>query len=190
MDITGKIDMKNMEVPAAADEVDYEYYDIWADKQFCEQCQMNRPSYLSQWIIAGYFCFVPIYKQTVTRWVICEDCGYKKEISKADYREIWQIQHERLKDGVFPHDIIERDRECKKTECRGKLISFIFSLILMPLMIGVVFSIKWDWGNMTSDMKMLGFFVLLLTVYTFIPPIYSAWDYFKSKKELKLYKRS
>ena len=128
-------------------------------------------------------------KHTVTRFLVCEECGHEREIPKADYMEIRQRQHERLENGMFPEEIIERDIECKKTECREKLISLIFALIFMPLMLRIVFSIEWDWNNMMSDMQMLGFFILLLTVYTFFPLMYSAWDYFKSKKELKLYKR-
>ena len=161
--------MKKMEVPTAAGEVDYKEYDIWADRQFCEQCQMNKPCHLMKYMSAAYFCFVPLLKQTVTRFLVCEECGHEREIAKADYMEIRQRQHERLENGMFPKEIIERDIGFKKTECRGKLISLLFALIFMPIM--------------------LGFFVLLLTVYTFIPLIYSAWDYFKSKKELKLYKR-
>jgi len=158
-----------MEVPTAAGEVDYKEYDIWADRQFCEQCQMNKPCHLMKYMSAAYFCFVPLLKQTVTRFLVCEECGHEREIPKADYMEIRQRQHERLENGMFPKEIIERDIGFKKTECRGKWISLLFALIFMPIM--------------------LGFFVLLLTVYTFIPLIYSAWDYFKSKKELKLYKR-
>jgi len=122
-----------------------------------------------KYMSAAYFCFVPLLKQTVTRFLVCEECGHEREIAKADYMEIRQRQHERLENGMFPKEIIERDIGFKKTECRGKWISLLFALIFMPIM--------------------LGFFVLLLTVYTFIPLIYSAWDYFKSKKELKLYKR-
>ena len=181
--------MKKMELPTAAGEVDYKEYGIWADRQFCEQCQMNKPCHLMKYMSAAYFCFVPLLKQTVTRFLVCEECGHEREIPKADYMEIRQRQHERLENGMFPKEIIERDIGFKKTECRGKLISLLFALIFMPIMLGIVFSIDWDWNNMMSDMQMLGFFVLLLTVYTFIPLIYSAWDYFKSKKELKLYKR-
>ena len=43
--------MKNMEVPEAIGEVEYKEYDIWADICFCEQCRMNRPSHLSQFIV-------------------------------------------------------------------------------------------------------------------------------------------
>ena len=181
--------MKKMEVPEAVGEVDYKEYDIWADRQFCEQCQMNKPCHLMQYISAAYFCFVPLLKHTVTKFLVNEEFGHERENPKADYMEIRQRQHERLENGMFPEEIIERDIECKKTECREKLISLIFALIFMPLMLRIVFSIEWDWNNMMSDMQMLGFFILLLTVYTFFPLMYSAWDYFKSKKELKLYKR-
>lgn len=55
-------------------------------KEHCENCKHDEEMFLAREIFKAHIFGIPVFKKTKRRFIMCNNCGIVKELSKEDYK--------------------------------------------------------------------------------------------------------
>ena len=150
------------------------FKEIWVKKDSCPSCKGKHDFHLHKSQFRVTICWVPFISITVKRALVCDRCGYEKELPAREYWKIRREQFKKLKKGEFPDDVILNNYSSKDIGFIKRIIKLI---VVAWWSIGMVSNNEWDLSKL--------YILLLAVVLPCVLTIKNSIPVFKKRKAYK-----